>query len=104
MIALSAVYIGITASATHNSCNGIVEMKLLSKKIRLRTNIKNITTSHVLNEIISLFMYIIINSPFLIQIILKHLKIGIFKFRCTSKLLSQFLSSLYFTGLIDLYI
>ena len=104
MIALSIAYIGINVSSTHNSCNGIVEMKLLSQKIRLRTNIKNIPTSHVLNEIISLFMYIIIDSLFFIQIILKHLKIGIFKFRCTSKLLPQFLSSIYFIGLINLYI
>ena len=104
MIALSIVYIGSAASSTHNSCNGIVELKLSSQKIRLRTSIKNITASHTLNKIISLFMYIIINSLFFIQIILKHLKIGIFKFRCTSKLLSQFLSSLYFIGLINLYI
>ena len=104
MIALSIAYNGIDASSTHNSCNGIVEMKLLSQKIRLRINIKNITTSHVLNEIISLFMHIIIDSLFFIQIILEDLKIGIFKFRCTSKLLHQFLSSLYFIGLINLYI
>ena len=104
MKGLSVVYIGIAPSSTHNSYNGITEMKLSSKKIRLRINVKKITASYVLIEIISLFMYIIINSLFFIQIILKHLKIGIFKFRCTSKLLSQFLNSLYFIGLINLYI
>ena len=104
MMALSVVYIAIDASSTHNSYNGIVELKLSSQKLRLKTSIKNITASHVLNEIISLFMYIIIDSLFFIQIILKHLKIGIFKFRCTSKLLPQFLSSIYFIGLINLYI
>ena len=82
----------------------IVQKRLWGYKIRLWTNTKNFIIAIVNNGIIFLVMYIIIGPRYFISIILKHLKIGSWKFQCTSKLFCQFLSSLYFIGLINLYI
>ena len=84
--------------------NIIVQNSLWVNKTQLWTNTKNFLTAIVNNEIIFLVMYIIIGSRYFISIILKYLKIGFLEFQCTSKLFCQFLSSLYFIGLINLYI
>ena len=81
-----------------------VQNPLWAYKTQLWINTKNFLVAIVNNEIIFLVMYIIVGSRNFISIISKYIKIGFQKFQCTSKLFCQFLSSLYFIGLINLYI